>query len=89
MADNHDGDCPRVLMIAEKPSVALAIADALSHGKKRTRGLRPLVVHDLYFYYPPARAKCSISVTSVVGHIFSLDFDGSSKSRELSSVYAQ
>jgi hypothetical protein len=47
----------RVLVVAEKPSVALAIAEVLSQGRKRTRGARPLVVHDCFAYFPPYRCK--------------------------------
>jgi len=34
-----------------------------------------LRAHDFYTYYPPLHGKCSVTVTSVVGHVFGLDFD--------------
>ena len=78
-----------VLFVAEKPSVALAVASAISHGNHRTRGQRPLVIHDCFTWFAPARRRCSIRVTSVVGHVFGLDFEASSGSRDLASVFAQ
>ena len=61
-----DGSNPEncVLMVAEKPSVALAIADVLSHGRKRSRGARPLVAHECFAYFTPAGRRCSVCVTS-------------------------
>ena len=34
-------------------------------------------LHDFLYHFPPANCKCSVTVTSVLGHIHSLDFDGS------------
>lgn len=53
-----DPEC-RVLMVAEKPSVATAIAEALSAGRKRTRGAPPLRTHDCYHFFPPARSAAA------------------------------
>ena len=85
-----DGPDSRVLCIAEKPSVARAVAEALSGGKHCTRGSGgPLQTHLLYSYFAPARRRCSIAVTSVVGHVFSLDFlAGAEKRGDLSSIFA-
>jgi DNA topoisomerase-3 len=60
-----------VLMVAEKPSICNSIADALSHGKCDTRGGSP-PVHEFggNFHGRP----CTFRVTSVVGHVFSIDF---------------
>ncbi|KAK3284561.1 hypothetical protein CYMTET_7800 [Cymbomonas tetramitiformis] len=71
---------PRVLCVAEKPSVASAIAEALSGGRKRTRsnaeGHAPMCrLHDFFFHFPPAKGKCSVTVTSVIGHLHSMDFN--------------
>ncbi|EZG77688.1 putative DNA topoisomerase III [Gregarina niphandrodes] len=61
----------RVLMVAEKPSVAEAIAKALSPGcSKQSRGSLPL--WQLKGEYEGREAE--IRVTSTTGHIFSLDF---------------
>ncbi|KAL1507735.1 hypothetical protein AB1Y20_007348 [Prymnesium parvum] len=71
-----------VLHVAEKPSIALAIATALSGkgGKgmgSRSSGICP--VHEFTSLpFPTAdtqgEVRCSHRVTSVVGHVFSLDF---------------
>lgn len=63
---------PLVLMVAEKPSICTAIAQALTKGKKlEARGRSP-PVYDFEgtFLGKPAR----IRVTSVTGHVFSCDF---------------
>ena len=83
-ADDHPD--ARVLFVAEKPSVAAAVADALSGGRKRVRGQPPLRIHDFYAFFKPAGRRCSISVTSVVGHVFGLDFDGST-GRDIRGLY--
>eukprot|EP01062_Namystynia_karyoxenos_P028313 TRINITY_DN21465_c0_g1_i1.p1 TRINITY_DN21465_c0_g1~~TRINITY_DN21465_c0_g1_i1.p1 ORF type:complete len:1104 (+),score=280.97 TRINITY_DN21465_c0_g1_i1:101-3412(+) len=70
-------ECPGLLMVAEKPSVANAIAEQLSGGRKRMRrGLgRGLQTHEFFAWFGPAGARCSVRVTSVVGHLFGLDFE--------------
>jgi len=89
---------PRVLMVAEKPSIAKAIADALSGpmGPRQRRGIsRALPVYEFTSQdFAPATddplnssggSRVLCTVTSVVGHIFSLGFaeetapDGSRK----------
>lgn len=76
----------KVLMVAEKPSIAKAIAEALSgpRGPRQRRGIsRALPVYEFTtddFF--PARCekntnqpvKSLITVTSVVGHVFTLGF---------------
>lgn len=78
--DKGGPPAPRVLCVAEKPSVANIIAEVMSGGRKRTRtpayGAAPMCrLHDFYAYFPPARQRCSVTVTSVIGHMQSLDFD--------------
>jgi DNA topoisomerase-3 len=60
-----------VLMVAEKPSICTSIAHALNKGNMETRGRSP-PVHEFQglFLNKPAL----IRVTSVTGHVFSLDF---------------
>jgi len=83
--DNNNGDLPNVLMVAEKPSIAKAIAEALSgpRGARQKRGIsRALPVFELTSdAFVPAQidganrpTRCRITVTSVVGHVFSLGF---------------
>lgn len=69
-----------VLVVAEKPSVAKALAHHLSNGKMRTAsnadGLAPMCkLHYFHHYFPPAKAMLPVVATSVTGHLFSLDFD--------------
>ncbi|CAL0328031.1 unnamed protein product [Lupinus luteus] len=62
---------PKVLMVAEKPSIALAIASVLSRGQMFTRrGSTEVHEFEGMFHDSPAHFK----VTSVIGHVFSLDF---------------
>lgn len=61
----------QVLMVAEKPSVAEAIAKALSGGRHSTvRSTTPIHTFNLQFLSRPA----TIHVTAVTGHLFSIDF---------------
>ena len=86
----HEPDTPdtSVLFVAEKPSVARAIADVLSGGRHGTYGMKPMQTHVLHHYYAPAKCKCSIAVTSVVGHIHTLDFDGGAEKRgDIASIF--
>jgi hypothetical protein len=63
-----------VLMVAEKPSIANAIAEILSHKKSHvSRGVSPgIPVHtfNATFFNKPA----SFTVTSVIGHVLSCYF---------------
>lgn len=58
-------------MVAEKPSIALAIASALSGGQKFTRK-GSTEVHEFDGKFLGAQAH--FKVTSVIGHVFSVDF---------------
>ena len=69
---------PRVLCIAEKPSIAKSLAFHMSFGKSRERSRRetPMCkIHEFFAYFPPAKTKCSVVCTSVLGHLFGTDFD--------------
>ncbi|KAF3787597.1 DNA topoisomerase 3-beta [Nymphaea thermarum] len=62
---------PKVLMVGEKPSIALAIANALSGGRMSTRrGATDVHEFDGTFQGFHVHYK----VTSVIGHVFSVDF---------------
>lgn len=63
-----------VLMVAEKPSICTAIASALSRGQMESRGRTP-PVHEFQGNFQGKSAL--FRVTSVVGHIFSMDFPSS------------
>lgn len=61
-----------VLMVAEKPSICTAIAKALSNDHMETRGRSP-PIHEFsssFLRHDSVRYK----VTSVTGHVFSMDF---------------
>jgi DNA topoisomerase-3 len=60
-----------VFMVAEKPSICNAIAQALSGGKHETHGKTP-PVHTFRGNFRGHQAN--IKVSSVVGHVFSTDF---------------
>ena len=79
-----DNGLPRILMVAEKPSIAKAIAEALSKGRngfRQRRGIsRALPVYEFTADAPflaensGNATRAIITVTSVVGHVFSLGF---------------
>ena len=91
-ADSPRSGMLRVLMVAEKPSIAKSIADALSgpNGPRQRRGIsRALPVYEFTTdkFAPAAKDPLNSDrnnshvvcvVTSVVGHIFSLGFAPSS-----------
>ena len=79
-ASNRPSSEGGVLVVAEKPSVAKAIAHHLSNGKMRTAsnadGLAPMCkLHYFHHYFNPAKGMLPVVATSVTGHLFSLDFD--------------
>lgn len=69
-----------VLMVAEKPSICTAIAQALSKNNMNSRGKTP-PVHEFDGTFQGKRAF--IRVTSVTGHIFSVDFPKQYQSWEM------
>ena len=65
----------RVLMVAEKPSIAQAVANALAQGApvSKRKGISPsapVFEYSGLFQGMPAEIRC----TSTVGHMWSLDF---------------
>lgn len=77
----------KILMVAEKPSIAKAIADSLSgkRGANQKRGIsRALPVYEFTTdrFAPANGQKCVVRVTSVVGHIYSLGFDFDSQNKD-------
>ncbi|CAJ1398833.1 unnamed protein product, partial [Effrenium voratum] len=72
---------PQVLMVAEKPSVARLVADFLSSAQRQKlrerRGLSPACpVLEFPGTFPATNQRCVITVTSVIGHLCQLEFDG-------------
>lgn len=77
----------KILMVAEKPSIAKAIADSLSgkRGATQRRGIsRALPVYEFTTdrFAPANGQRCLVRVTSVVGHIYSLGFDFDSQNKD-------
>merc|ERR1719199_907157 len=64
-------------MVAEKPSVCKVLAENLSGGRCCTRrGVsRACQVFEFIDWFPPAGQRCKFLQTSVVGHVFGLDFN--------------
>lgn len=61
----------KILMVAEKPAIAQAIADAMSNGRHETRrGTTP--VHEFSGTFRGQHAF--YKVTSVIGHVFRFVF---------------
>ncbi|GAX14392.1 DNA topoisomerase III [Fistulifera solaris] len=70
------GQSISILHVAEKPSIAQAIAHGLCHGSPHTHRSK-LPVHEFtgpVFPKAPQAASCKHKVTSVAGHVFSVDF---------------
>lgn len=70
----NDGRKYTVLMVAEKPSIARSIADALSNGSYNSRkgACKFCQVHE---YYGSMFGKNAFfKVTSVIGHVYTTDF---------------
>ena len=64
---------PLVLMVAEKPSIALSITEALSRGKyTKGFGSKSLPVYQFSGIFKGYQAN--FKVTSVAGHVFNRDF---------------
>ena len=61
---------PLVLFVAEKPSIATSIATALCPFKLESKGKPPVYEFDGQFL----NRSSTIRVTSVAGHVFSVDF---------------
>ena len=78
----------KVLIVAEKPSVAKMIAEQLSGGHFRTRRgkSRANQIFEFIKWFAPAQQKCKLMVTSVVGHIFGLGFAGR-PDRDISKLF--
>ena len=76
MAEQH----LTILMVAEKPSIAKAIAEALAPdgSAQKRKGISPSApvfeVRSAYLPIGGQRVPASLRVTSTVGHMWSLDF---------------
>eukprot|EP00111_Clytia_hemisphaerica_P010804 TCONS_00031598-protein len=86
--DAENEQFQKVLIVAEKPSVAKMIAEHLSGGRFRTRRgqSRANQIFEMIKWFPPAQQKCKLMVTSVVGHIFGLTFENQSV-KDISTLF--
>ena len=84
----EDEQFTKVLMVAEKPSVAKLLAEHLSGGRMRTRRgqSRANQIFEFIKYFGPAQQKCKLMVTSVVGHVYGLNFEDG-RVRDLSQLF--
>ncbi|KAK5636693.1 hypothetical protein RRF57_012405 [Xylaria bambusicola] len=66
----------RVLCVAEKPSIAKAVASHLSGGEVQTHNTPEKYIKNYVFDYDFGRpwGKCQVTMTSVLGHITSAEF---------------
>ncbi|KAH8423294.1 DNA topoisomerase 3 [Aspergillus melleus] len=68
---------PRVLCVAEKPAIARAVAQHLSGGAFQTlhvRGSQYVKNYVFEFNFGNPWGTCAVTMTSVLGHLTSLDF---------------
>eukprot|EP01121_Diplochlamys_sp_Union-15-3_P009528 TRINITY_DN2596_c1_g1_i2.p1 TRINITY_DN2596_c1_g1~~TRINITY_DN2596_c1_g1_i2.p1 ORF type:complete len:209 (+),score=25.46 TRINITY_DN2596_c1_g1_i2:41-667(+) len=61
-----------VMMVGEKPSIALSIAQILSNGTHKTRRGIAGPVHEFSGHFQ--NRSCFYKVTSVIGHVYKADF---------------
>ncbi|KAF2207517.1 hypothetical protein CERZMDRAFT_115193 [Cercospora zeae-maydis SCOH1-5] len=66
----------RVLCVAEKPSIAKAVAGHLGGGHFQTRNINgnPYVKNYEFSFNFPAWGPCEVTMTSVLGHLMESDF---------------
>ena len=86
--DAENEQFQKVLIVAEKPSVAKMIAEHLSGGRFRTRRgqSRANQIFEFIKWFGPAQQKCKLMVTSVVGHIFGLNFENG-RVRDIATLF--
>ena len=72
------GSMPRVLLVAEKPSIAKAVAQHLSGNQLTVHNTTNKYVknYDFTFRFPPSLGgECNATMTSVIGHVMHHDFE--------------
>ncbi|CAL4912722.1 unnamed protein product [Urochloa decumbens] len=75
MQPGAGGGAIRVLNVAEKPSVAKAVAEILSRGSMQSRAGRSQYNRVFEFNYAINGRACRMLVTSVTGHLMELEFE--------------
>ncbi|TGZ83263.1 DNA topoisomerase III [Ascodesmis nigricans] len=70
----------KILCVAEKPSIARAVAGHLSGGQQSVVSFAPLDISifvknfDFHYNFPPPWGSCQVTMTSVIGHTVEWDF---------------
>ncbi|KAH0562609.1 hypothetical protein GP486_002715 [Trichoglossum hirsutum] len=66
----------KILCVAEKPSIAKAVAEHLAGQRPNSRrtGANYVMNYDFSFSFDPPWGNCSVTMTSVIGHLHSQDF---------------
>ncbi|EGP87686.1 DNA topoisomerase 3 [Zymoseptoria tritici IPO323] len=66
----------QVLCVAEKPSIAKAVANHLGGGQVQCRSIQgnQFIKNYIFDYNFPGWGQCSVTMTSVAGHLMSHDF---------------
>ncbi|MCJ1429539.1 DNA topoisomerase, partial [Sticta canariensis] len=67
----------RILCVAEKPSIAKSVANHLGGGNVNVRhvaGSQYVKNYEFDFAFGPSWGNCSVTMTSVIGHLYGLDF---------------
>ncbi|CAX42976.1 DNA topoisomerase III, putative [Candida dubliniensis CD36] len=67
----------KILCVAEKPSIAKAVANILGGGRTSLRDSSEKFIknYDFTFTFKPEDGPCQVTMTSVVGHITNLEFE--------------
>ncbi|KAI4148981.1 MAG: hypothetical protein L6R39_002631 [Caloplaca ligustica] len=78
----------KVLCVAEKPSIAKSVAQHLSGGHVQTRnvtGNQYVKNYDFDYSFGPPWGNCSVTMTSVLGHLTGTDFPSQYKKWQIST----
>ena len=55
---------------------------SISRAERQRRGAPPLRTYDCFAYFPPAARRCSLSVTSVCGHLYCTELQSSTAAEQ-------
>ncbi|KAL8895973.1 MAG: hypothetical protein Q9207_007931 [Kuettlingeria erythrocarpa] len=79
---------PRILCVAEKPSIAKSVAQHLAGGQVQVRdvpGNRYVKNYNFDYAFPQPWGSCSVTMTSVLGHLTGTDFPAQYKKWQIST----
>lgn len=78
----------KILCVAEKPSIAKSVAQHLSGGRINTRnvtGNQYVKNYEFEYTFAPPWGNCSVTMTSVLGHLTGTDFPAEYKKWQIST----